>query len=60
MHEWKRNCMQEQFREYNGQISQMFSISYVQHLLKKKKKYTGKTFKKKRSNQQSDELRSLN
>jgi len=52
--------MQEQFREYNGHISQMFSISYVQHLLKKKKKYTGKTFKKKRSNQQSDELRSLN
>lgn len=51
--------MQEQFREYNGHISQMFSISYV-HLLKKRKNIQEKHLKKKRSNQQSDELRSLN
>lgn len=39
--------MQEQFREYNGHISQMFSISYVQHLLKKRKNIQEKHLKKK-------------
>lgn len=39
--------MQEQFREYNGHISQMFSISYV-HLLKKRKNIQEKHLKKKK------------
>lgn len=43
--------MQEQFREYNGHISQMFSISYVQHLLKKKEKIYRKNIKKKKKKQ---------